>query len=502
MKEIKLEDFYTNKPLNTVSHSTLLKKLNTLEIKYCKKCNIRLKFNSSTWKTSTYCPNCVKKIKIDNMKNTIDKKYWVSNISKLKTNQEKIKENNLKKYWVTNTSKLKSVQDKIKNTNIKKYWVTTPFKLESVKEKIRNTNIKKYWKEYFLQTDESRNKRRISNNEAILKKDKNISKCEKWYKYKCDICGSFSYYKTQKKINMFLQRVRLWFLPCAKCIPPEWAWINTRSSIEIKLEEELKRLWIKTEHHKTIDIFLPDYNIWIEVNWVYRHSNKFKDKNFHKNKIIKNKEIQLLFFTDYDLINNFDVIINYIKWKLNLLSSIWASKCKIKQINSTEARYFCEKYHVHWYAIWQRNYWLYFKDELVSVCIVWKNRFSKDWSIEIIRLCNKCKVIWWFSRFLKRIKLDFLEYNKIITFIDSYLWKETDNVFTKNWFTYIWHTDPNYNWFIKRWTIKLSRYQCMKQKLLKQWHIWKTEDEIMRWLWWIKVYDWWNYKFELKKTRN
>lgn len=493
---IDLKDFFTDKPLNSVSHVTLLKRLDNLEIKYCKNCNERLKFNSSNWNTSTYCPVCAGKIRVLNMKNTINKKYWVENISQLKNIQEKIKENNLEKYWVTNTAKLQSSKDKIKETNMKKYWVSSTSSLSFVKDKIKKTNMEKYWKESFLQTEKAREIRREKNNQTILDKNTNISKYRNWYKYKCDICWKTSYYWKDSKTT-FLQRLRLWFIPCNHCLPINWAWINSRSSIEIKLEEELKKIWIKTEHKTNIDIFLPDYNLWIEINWIYWHSDKFKDKDYHKNKILKNKWIQLLFFTDYDLIHNYDRVLNYIKWKIWLLPSIWASKCKIKEINTKEAKNFCEKYHIHWFASWSKYYWLFFREELVSVCITWKNRFKKDNSIEIVRLCNKCKIIWWFARFLKIIKKEIPDNVKITTFIDSYLWDPENNIFTKNWFKYLWHTNPNYNWFTNRWTIKLSRQQCMKHKLLKKWYIWDTEDEIMRWLWWIKVYDWWNYKFEL-----
>ncbi len=492
---IDLKNFYTDKPLNSVKHSTLLKRLDILEVKYCKECNIRLKFNSSTWWASTYCPTCVKKIKVTNMKKTVKKKYWVSNISQLEEIQVKIKQNNIKKYWVSNTSKLESIKSKIRETNFINHWVFSTSSLKTTKDKIKQTNILKYWKDSFLQTEKARLARKNLSINKILAKDSNINILDKWYKYKCDICNKISKYITFKNKAIFLQRVRLWFLPCQHCIPSSWAWINSRSTIEIQLDKAIQELWVKTEHKKNIDIFLPDFNLWIEVNWIYWHSDKFKDKNYHKNKIIKN-DINLLFFTDYELLNNFETILNYIKWKIWLLPAIWASKCKIKNIWTLEAKNFCNKYHIHWFSSWSKYYWMFFKDSLVSVCIVWKNRFSKDW-IEIIRLANKTKIIWWFARFLKRIKNDFKNYNKIITFIDAYLWDNLDNVFTRNWFSYISHTTPNYNWFINRWKTKLSRYQCMKHKLLKKWYKWETEDEIMKWLWWIKVYDWWNYKFEL-----
>ena len=130
------------------------------------------------------------------------------------------------------------------------------------------------------------------------------------------------------------------------------------------------------------------------------------------------------------------------------------------------------------------NYWLFFKDKLVSVCIIWRDRFNKNDDIEIIRLCNSNKIIWWFARFLKLIKKDFPNRN-ITTFINTYLWLSDNNVFTKNWFNYIWLTEPNYYWVLN-WN-KISRYKAQQ----------KNEDKNIRKMWAYKIYDWWNYKFYL-----
>jgi len=260
----------------------------------------------------------------------------------------------------------------------------------------------------------------------------------------------------------------------------------------------LNDLWIRTTHTTQLDVLLIDYNLAIEVNWIYWHSENFKSKDYHKNKSIKFKKqgIQILWFTDKQLDNDFDKIINYIKWKIWLLPSIWASKCKIREIDTNIAKDFCEMYHIHWYAWWSKKYWLFYKNELMSVCVVWKNRFEKNNSLEIIRLTNKQKVIWWMWRFIKKILNDFPWYTKIITFIDVNLWLADKNVFTHNWFNFISHTEPNYNRILK-WKV-LSRYKTQKHKLLKLWYSW-TENEIMTKLNAIKIYDAWNYKFEYNK---
>ena len=508
-----LEKYFTPYCIKTVNNDTLLKKLPTLPIKTCPICNTRLKYRTSTGLTKQYCSNkCAYAWNIDKIKetniekywveynilstnnkektiNTNIEKYWVDNPFKSEVIKDKIKETNIEKYWVDNPSKSKLIRDKVKETNIERYWFNSHLQSQEIKNKIKETNIERYWNENWLLHSDKAKETRILN---IIKKQNyfnwvfNINVNPYSYIYLCDDCSKISEYITKEQRDFILQRFRFKTNPCNHCSPREEMWVNKRSWLEKKLEILLNEIWIKTTHTKDIDIFLSDYNIWIEINWSYWHSDKFKSKYKHRDKILSFKEkwIQLLCFSDIDIENNMDRVINYIKWKIGLLPSIWASKCKIREIKSDQARTFCDKYHIHWYTIGSKNYWMFLKDELVSVCIVWKNRFNKDDSIEIIRLCNSNKIIWWFARFLKLIKKDYPN-KDIVTFINTYLWLSDNNIFTKNWFEYVWLTEPNYYWVLN-WN-KISRYKAQQ----------KDEDKNMRELWAYKVYDWWNYKFYL-----
>ena len=39
---------------------------------------------------------------------------------------------------------------------------------------------------------------------------------------------------------------------------------------------------------KELDIFIPEHNLAIEINGIYRHSDKFKDEKYHINKLTEN----------------------------------------------------------------------------------------------------------------------------------------------------------------------------------------------------------------------
>jgi len=480
--DILLEEYFDKRTIKPLRRETLIKKLKLLEPKYCPNCWKRLKFTSTKWKTNMFCSrscsvnHCIKK-----WQETLKKKYWVTNVSQLKEVQEKKKKNNLKKYWYEYTAQIPELIEKIKKTNIEKYWTTIPANNKQLKEKWLKENKKKYWVEYPIALKKNKDKSTDTIRNKVLNNysDKNLKLIEWWYSYSCEICWKNINYTNSNEIYNLLQRIRLWFLPCKHCTANNW--ILQRSWIEILLDEKLKEYWIKTEHQKELDIFLPEYNLWIEVNWIYWHSDKFKDKNYHKNKIkkFKDKWIQIIAFSDIEIKDNINKVINYILWKIWKLPSIWASKCKIKEIDTKLAKDFCEKVHIHWYAWWMKKYWLFYKDELVSVCVVWKDRFNKWNNLEIIRLANSRKVIGWFGRFLKKIKLDYLEYKQINTFIDAFLWLSEDNIFTRYWFIYESWTNPNYKWIL--WNKVLSRQSTQKHKLLAKWYKWDTENSIMIW---------------------
>lgn len=102
---------------------------------------------------------------------------------------------------------------------------------------------------------------------------------------------------------------------CRNCYPIRTEYSNTQPLllIENKLKERNNE-YIKNErkiiYPYEIDLYIPDYNIGIEVNGNYWHSEikGKKDKNYHLNKTIKceNKNIMLIhIFEDETYDNNF-----------------------------------------------------------------------------------------------------------------------------------------------------------------------------------------------------
>ncbi|MFW5847784.1 MAG: hypothetical protein ACOCVF_02580 [bacterium] len=281
----------------------------------------------------------------------------------------------------------------------------------------------------------------------------------------------------------------------------------------ISKEENLIKEWIendlkiKTIKHKIngfeIDIFLPDYNLGIEYNGLYWHSNKFKDKNYHLNKteLCEKNNIQLLHIFEDEWINKKEIIKSIIKSKLGLNEKIYARKCIIKEITAQESREFLNKNHLQGYIGAKYKLGLFYNNELVSLMTFGKKRVSmgskknKQDEYEMIRFCNKIgiNVIGGASKLFKYF---IKKYNpsSIISFADR---RYSDgNLYKKMDFEYLYNTKPNYFYFKKHSLKREHRFKYRKDVLVKEgYNKNKTEFQIMDEREYLKIYDSGNMKF-------
>lgn len=123
------------------------------------------------------CPNCT----TEKMKEVMEIKYGEKNSQRIpevkektkKTNlekfgteqplaskevREKIKKTNREKYGVDWVLANKDIYNKVKETNKEKYGVENPAQNKEVQEKIKTTNQKKYGRNFYVDTEENREK--------------------------------------------------------------------------------------------------------------------------------------------------------------------------------------------------------------------------------------------------------------------------------------------------------------------------------------------------------
>ena len=231
-----------------------------------------------------------------------------------------------------------------------------------------------------------------------------------------------------------------------------------------------------------IDIVLPDIKLGIEYNGLMYHSEGFdkyskfrnKDKNYHLDKL------ELCNLKGYDLFHifesdNIDIWISMINNRLGVNERIYARKCIIKELKSTEIKDFLNNNHLQGFINSSINLGLYHNDELVSVMTFSKPRFNKKYDYELIRFCNKLNtsVIGsaskLFNYFIKN-------YNpkSIISYANRRF--SNGSIYEKLGFKFLRKTEPNYFYFKPNdVAILMSRNQFQKHKLKDKLNIYNPE---------------------------
>jgi hypothetical protein len=172
-------------------------------------------------------------------KETCIERYGVDNYGKSSERVDKIRQTCIKKYGVSSPRQLKSVKDKQKQTLLNRYGVENPGQILDHQEKTKNTNLEKYGVENFSQLPDQR---------LLLKE---------W-------CSENAVSYSSKGELEILEWIRSFDLPATKY----------KTNLEL-------------------DIFIPSLNLGIEYNGLYRHSELQKATNYHLNKTIFFKDINI-----------------------------------------------------------------------------------------------------------------------------------------------------------------------------------------------------------------
>lgn len=233
------------------------------------------------------------------------------------------------------------------------------------------------------------------------------------------------------------------------------------------IENDRKSLLSKKE----LDILFPEKKVAIELNGIYWHSYNEIETNEqimkHYNKLIECRQqgIDLIQFTDLELLSKKDIVISIIESRLGVVQkTLRASKCKISKVNTKDAQEFFNKNHIQGYAKASLCLGLYFEDELVYAMSFSRNRFSKEVCWEIVRAASllKTRVHGGAGKLFKQF-LNLENPNKVISYCD--ISKFTGNTYKALGFKFSHTSKPNY--FYSKGSIVISRYQAQKHKLKK-----------------------------------
>lgn len=476
------------------------------DIPVCCRCSNDAKFLArSYWK---WCSNkCMGSdpLTIEKKKQTNLKKWGTEHPQHLDFIKEKIQHTLLEKYGVTNFAKSNEFKQKFKSTSNKKYGVDNPSKCNEIIEKIR---VKALNREYsnVLEKRQSTCLTKFGTTSSSNRHlpPETINKLN-------DLNFLMYQHMTLKKSCQEIANE-------LGCSPTPILTRLTNAGIDVirhnvsNVEKEIRE-YIETFTSDVIyndrkiisphelDIVLPNYNIAIEINGVYWHSElQGKDKHYHKRKteMCYSKNLLLLHILDIEWINKTDIVKSKIAGIFKNHLRIPARKCKINTVTTQEKSVFLNQNHLQGSVGSSVNLGLYYNNELVSLATFGKPRYTKIAEWELIRFCNKINVSVQggasklFAHFIKT-------YNpiSIISYADA-RWS-SGHLYNQLGFEFLHTSEPNYSYF-KSPNVLESRVKYQKHKLSKlfdnvdmnltEWEIMQNQGYNRIWDCGNKVYIW------------
>ena len=437
------------------------------------------------------CPMHSEQIK-EKFKKTNLERYGVEYPAQSKEIYDKVKKTNLEKYGVENLLKSEQFKEKVKKVNLEKYGVEHVMYSEHIKEKIKKTNLEKYGVEYPMRISKVKNKFKdslLNNNFPNVIKyfaDKETTEdfLKKNYNEKTTVTQLSKDTGVSKSVvGQYIHKYGLedYIEYICKVSQPEKDIIEYLTSKGITNIVQSDRTVLDG---KEIDVFLPDYNVGIEFNGDYWHSELKRDKRYHYDKsMLANSKGVFLYhifsheWTDEEkrtrILNHLDNILHLNENK------IYARKCMIREVDVTEKNNFLNENHIQGKDNSTIKLGLYYNDELVSLMTFCCPRFSKKYNWELSRFCSKhnYNVIGGASKLFKYFVDNYMKDGEVIVSYSD-IAKTTGKIYNTLNFEFVNDSDPNYIWWKSDDDYK-TRYQCQMV----------NERIIMESNGYIKIYD-------------
>jgi hypothetical protein len=408
-------------------------------------------------------------------KNTFMNKYGVDNISKLDIIKDRKIKTTLENYGVQNPFQSKEIKDKIKKSNLIKYGFDHPMKSEDIINKCKETSLYKWGVDNYTKTDEYKkimfDKYHNCNIKTNLNSDINYKRYIGFGKYEmnCD-CGKEHIYITNS--HLYHARKGVNSKQCTVCYKVD----DKQSFKETEIFEFIRSVYngeiIRSYRDVLeIDIYLPELKIGFEFNGLYCHSELFKQKNYHLDKLnhFKKRDIRVIYIWEDDWSFKCDIIKSQIRNWIGISDSkIFARKCKIEEVTDVKlVRSFLNESHIQGYVSSSLKIGLFYENELVSLMTFdhfegRKKMKDSEWNLS--RFCNKknVNVIGGASKLLNYfIKLK--SPTRIISFADK-SWSN-GSLYFKLGFDLLSTSYPNYSYFIDKKRVNKQRYK--KSNLIK-----------------------------------
>lgn len=391
-------------------------------------------------------------------------------------------------------------QIKVEETNLIKYGVKRPLQNVIIQDKCTNTMIKKYGYSRSGSTDIA--KKHLSDlfKQRYIDEIKNLNIgtfkhiTNDGYAIECNICHN----EFILNLSIMSNRIAKKHSPCPICLPPY------SSNFEVEIIQYIDSI-IDTEIIKNtrqiikpleLDIYLPKYNIAIECNGIYWHSEIYKSKDYHINKTKEclKQNIRLIHIWEDDWCNKKDIVKNMLSYifKCNT-TKINARSCIIKQIDNKIAEPFFDTYHLQGHRRSKYYYALFDKSNNIVACASFNDKVSKfikgtDNIPELVRYCtNNTNVRGGLSKLIKHF-LTVTNNTKIISYADR-SWS-VGSGYINSGFKIINYSLPGYSYVINNIMNRFHRFNFRKDILIKEgYDSTLTEREIMSSRGYSRIFD-------------
>ena len=409
----------------------------------------------------------------------------------------KTKKNNLEKWGVENPFQVEEIKEKIRKTNLEKWGVENPSQNSEInkkikekisrlnKEEINNKRIKtvstKYGVDNIAKLKEVKNKKIKSyqqtygsnhnkKSENFRKENFKIAKDPNYLRYKSDGISVFNCLEKGHEfdidIDNYLKRLKYKTILCTKCNPID----KHQSGKEIKLHNLIKSLYSGEIvqnfkiNKQEIDIYLPEFSLGFELNGIYWHSDKFKGKNFHREKseFFSKRDIKVIHIWEDDFDNKQDIIKSQIINSIGLSNKIWARNCQVREVTDINlVKLFLNDNHLQGYVNSNLKLGLYYDDKLVSLMTFdhfegRKMMSNNEWNLN--RFCNKLNnsVVGGASKLLKYF-INNYDVKRIISYADRD-WSN-GNLYEKLGFSKINESNPDYKYLVNDMRVHKSNFK-------------------------------------------
>ena len=386
--------------------------------------------------------------------------------------RDKARETWIEKHGVDHPRKSAEINEKLKQKWMDSHGVDNPAKLDWVQEKMRATCLEKYGYE----NGGHLNPHHQNENLYMLKDREELEKLypEKSPEDIAEIVGCHLYTVYEYLRNHGLTSY-------------------TKSSFEKELVLFLQELGIsniiendrKILGGKELDILLPDYNVAIECNGLYWHTEKYKDgKEYHRRKFLEceKESIQLITIFNDVWDSKKELVKNYIAHKLNKSpTKIFARKCTVEKVNNKDLKEFFNKNHIQGFVGASHAYALVYNEEVVAAMTFSAPRSGIGKKIEncyeIVRYATSGSVVGGASRLLSR----FVKETKpdVITSYSDNEWSSGELYLTLG-FELERELPASYSYLAPGGKKLYHRYRFAKHQLVKEgFDLNKTEKQIM-----------------------